>query len=262
MTAGVLLFLATRDPRPATAFAEPYEARVAVPVADLRKEPSEPGPSRDHDPLEESQLLQGDPVKVLEEKEGWARVEALEQQEWTHNQRWEGYPGWIRLPDLGPDDGTLKPSALAVNKHTTSSIGTQRKGIVKTAREFLGTPYYWGGRSPRDPRAKTPPHRGVDCSGLTGLAYQMNGVTIPRDAHEQWLKAREIRRDQLKPADLIFLSDPKDPKKITHVMLYAGEGRVIEGPGTGEKVREIALEERLKETGKAGRRVYYGAYLP
>ena len=147
-----------------------------------------------------------------------------------------------------------------VNRHETSGIVTQRKAIIQTAREFIGTPYYWGGRSFYDPKANPPPHRGVDCSGLTGLAYQMNGVIIPRDAHEQWMKAREIRRDQLKTADLVFLSDPKDPKKITHVMLYAGDGRLIEGPGTGEKVREIPLEERLKET--AGRKVSYGTYLP
>ena len=249
---------------PAAAQAEPHEARVAVPVADLRKEPSPPGPSRDHDPLEESQLLQVDPVTVLEEKDGWARVEAVEQMEWTHHQKWEGYPGWVRLSDLVPEGKTsstgYKVPGTLVNRHAASSIVTQRKGIVQTAREFIGTPYYWGGRSFYDPKATPPPHRGVDCSGLTGLAYQMNGVAIPRDAHEQWMKAREIRRDQLKPADLVFLSDPKEERKITHVMLYAGDGRIIEGPGTGEKGREISLEERLKEL--RGRKVYYGTYLP
>jgi len=258
MTMGVLLFLTTHDPRLTTAFAETYEARVCVPVADLRKEPSEPGPSRDHDPLEESQLLQGDPVRVLEERDGWARVEAVEQQEWTHHQRWEGYPGWIRLSDLEPTPQSVPGTDL---HKSVPGTDLPRVAIVQTARGFIGTPYYWGGRSLYDPVAKPPPHRGVDCSGLTGLAYQMNGVTIPRDAHEQWMKAREIRRDQLEPADLVFLSDPKDPKKITHVMLYAGDGQVIEGPGTGEKVREAALEARIKEAESSGRRIYCGTYF-
>ena len=233
----------------------PYEARVAVPVADLRREPSEPGPSRDHDPLEESQLLYGDRAQVLEERAGWARVAVPDQQEWTHHQRWEGYPGWMRLSDLARDDGTRKPTAA-------TSAGTQREAIVQAAREFIGTPYYWGGRSPYDPKAKTPPHRGVDCSGLVSLAYQANGVQIPRDAHEQWMKARPLNRDQIKPGDLVFLSDPKDPRKVTHVMLYAGDGRVIEGPGTGEKVREADLEARAKEAQAAGRKVSYGTFLP
>ncbi|MDO8730781.1 MAG: C40 family peptidase [Candidatus Omnitrophota bacterium] len=226
--------------------AEPYEARVAVPVADLRKEPSDPGPSRDHDPLEESQLLAGDPVRVLEEKNGWARVEATEQLEWSHNQRWEGYPGWMRLSDLTRDGKTTSSTG-----YKAPGTLVQRAGIVEAAREFLGTPYYWGGRS----------HQEVDCSGLTGLAYQANGITIPRDAHEQWMKARAITRKELEPADLLFFSDPKNPKKITHVMLYSGGGQVIEGPGTGKKVWETSLKSRLKEAEASGRKVYYGTYF-
>ncbi len=248
MTIGSCLFLT------AAWAAEPYEARVAVPVADLRKEPSPPGPTPDHDPFEESQLLYGDPVRVLEERDGWARVEAIEQQEWTHHERWEGYPGWVQLSDLTRDGKTS-------GKRKTSGAGVQREAVVQAAREFIGTPYYWGGRSRYDPTAKTPPHRGVDCSGLTGLAYQANGITIPRDAHEQWMKARAVTRDELGPADLVFFSDPKNWKKITHVMLYAGGGQVIEGPGTGKSVRETDLDSRLKEAETDGRKVYYGTFL-
>ena len=298
----------------------PRAAQVAVPVADLRKEPSEPGTSRDHDPLEESQLLYGEPVRVFEETDDWARVEAPEQQEWSHHQKWEGYPGWVRKTSLSfpppesqplafdlivtaklaqvytePAPGGREKLLLSIGSRLMDASAGGKKGwrrvrlldksygwvaesqiaslpvrssnypvlrseILRTARSFLGDPYYWGGRSAYSPGATAPPHRGVDCSGLTELAYQGNGITIPRDAHEQWMKAQEIRRDQLKTADLVFLSDPKDPRRITHVMLYAGDGRVVEGPGTGEKVREIPLEDRLKETG--GRKVFYGTYLP
>jgi len=238
----------------------PYEAQVAVPVADLRKEPSPAGPTLQHDPLEESQLLYGDRVQVLEEKQGWARVAVPDQQEWTHHQRWEGYPGWIRLSDIVRDDVTLKPVGGIGNKHKATGTPV-RKEIVQAAREFIGTPYYWGGRSSYDSKANVPPHRGVDCSGLVGLAYQANDVLIPRDAHEQWMKALPINREQLQPGDLVFLSDPKNPQKITHVMLYAGDGRVIEGPGTGKKVREGDLEARVQEAQAEGRRVYFGTYF-
>ena len=57
---------------------------------------------------------------------------------------------------------------------------------------------------------------------------------------------------------------------MTHVSLYAGEGKLIEGPGTGEKVREVSLREKYgkdREELKAGRQVaggrtvYFGRYL-
>ena len=237
---------------PALAGEFPYEARVRVPVADLRAKPSDPRPSRDHDPLEESQLLYGEPVQVLEEKEGWARVEALEQQEWSHHKRWEGYPGWLRLSDIARTG--VAPRSIPEQK-------AGREEILRQARQFLGLPYYWGGRSFPDPSAKEPPHRGVDCSGLTGLAYQNGGREIPRDAHEQWMKAKPLQRDELQPADLVFLSDPKEGRRVTHVMLYAGGGRVIEAPGTGENVRETELDTRLEEARAEGRKIYYGSYL-
>ncbi len=291
-------------------------ARVAVPVADLRKEPAPAGPTLEHDPLQESQLLYGDPVTVLEIQGEWARVAAPDQQEWTHNRRWEGYPGWMRVADLVPEPAGWSPNLVVTSKlahaHTdpspdsspllTLSLGTRLMGseeatgwkirlldgstgwtgrdealdfmrwraadedsgrvrgqIVTAARLLLGSPYYWGGRSSHDPMTAGPPHAAVDCSGLVGLCYQSADVWIPRDAHEQWMKARPIPREELQPADLVFLADPENAHRITHVMLYAGDGKAIEGPGTGTVVREIPLVERMREA--AGRRVYYGSYL-
>lgn len=293
-------------------------ARVQVPVADLRKEPAPPGPTLEHDPLEESQLLYGDPVTVLEIQRDWARVAAPDQLEWTHNRRWEGYPGWMRLADLAPEPAGWSPNLVVISKlsHVRGSpapdaptllavsLGTRLMGsqeadgwrvrlldgsegwltaeasreiragtstlsvpgtdlarsrIVAAARLFVGDPYYWGGRSAHDLQEVAPLHTATDCSGLTGLCHQAADVRIPRDAHEQWMKARPISRESIQPADLVFLADPENAHRITHVMLYAGDGKVIEGPGTGATVREISLEERLKET--AGRRVHYGSYF-
>lgn len=290
--------------------------RVAVPVADLRREPVAASPALEQDLLEESQLLYGDPVEILEEKDGWAWGAARDQMEFNHNNRWEGYPGWIESSSLteGPVDwkvnlvvtskwGIVRAApSLSAPIRFQFSIGTRlvgsasafwwklelldgtsgwieaqevtsleqlsqirkdpvafRKRLVETARLFLGDPYYWGGRSAHHTALEAPPHTAADCSGLTGLIYQANGLTIPRDAHEQWMKARSIPEDHLSPGDLIFLFDPNDSRRVNHVMLYIGEGLLIEGPGTGKVVRQIGLKERLKEA--AGRRIAFGSYL-
>jgi cell wall-associated NlpC family hydrolase len=109
---------------------------------------------------------------------------------------------------------------------------------------------------------------GVDCSGLINLAYRTVGMDIPRDAHEQFLRAKPV--NALQPADTIFLSERGNPKRIVHVMLYAGEGEAIEGPGTGSVVRRIAVVERLGQPldwlapGAIidGQTVFFGSFLP
>lgn len=302
------------------------DARVAVAVADLRKEPISTPAERGHDPSEESQLLYGELVSVLEEKNGWARVSAPQQMEFTHTNRWEGYPGWVESAALVPAPEKWNPTAVLRAKWVSVreqpnpesparlklSAGTRlplaatptlphpepqngwwqillldgatgwvqaedlltqkalsdlqdkpaqwRASVVSAARLFIGDPYYWGGRSSYDPGASAPPHTGVDCSGLVGLAYQAGGSTIPRDSHEQWMNARKIRREELQPADLIFLFDPNQSDRVNHVMLYVGNGKAIEGPGTSEAIREIDLDERLKEI--PDRAAAYGSYLP
>ncbi len=320
----LIALLCPLHPNSAEAAPQPRSMRVGIPVADLRKEPRAPLPVRDHDLLEQTQLLYGERVEVLEEKEGWARVEAVEQLEWSENQRWQGYPGWVQQTALVPDNPRWVPNLMVTKKETdvlkgpgyessffmrlpmgsrllatgrtnpsnelreirlidgragwVQVIGARpleqlrkkaveespllRTDLAATAQQFLGDPYYWGGRSAYqyDPQAPVPPHTGVDCSGLVGLVYQANGIQIPRDAHEQWMQAVPISPEQLSPGDLIFLHDPENPEKVTHVMLYIGKERIIEGPGTGKPVREISLKDRLREA--KGRRISFGTYLP
>ena len=296
---------------------------VAAPVADLRAQPGGPPPtSTTHDPLQETQLLYGECVKLLNTDGAWAFIEAIEQPEYTHHHRWEGYPGWIRSDLLQPLQSPFHPNAIIATKWATVwqeaqgttpqlqlPIGTKvrvtnttgelwplqsitaapawisrrdvrliralkrlpgssrRSAILRAAETFLGDPYFWGGRSPfAGPTSREV--TGVDCSGLVNLAYRSVGLDIPRDAHEQYLRAHKIARPKL--ADLVFLSAPDNPAKIVHVMLYAGEGWLIEGPGTGLFVHRIQVAERLGrpiEQLTSGERIdrqtlFFGAYLP
>ncbi len=274
---------------------------VSVPLVDLRAQPHTTATPNLHDPLQETQLLYGERVRVRKTRDGWAQVEALEQSEFSHHRKWQGYPGWVPQSALVSEQAAWPPTIVvttpwAVPTHDAHlmrpsrwrfPMGTylratdmagqlwkvelldgsvvwlsytnaksledvdglppaeKRESIVASAQRLVGTRYFWGGRS----SAANAPQgtvAGVDCSGLVNLAYRTVGMTIPRDAHEQHLRAHQVER--LEPADLIFLSDHHDPKRIVHVMLYAGEGEVIEGPGTGLAVRRISLKERLGQS--------------
>ena len=302
---------------------------VNVPVVDVRAQPHTVVQAHAHDPLEETQLLYGERVAVLNTATGWAQIEAVEQPEFTHQRRWQGYPGWVpasalvaqrvwheptivvaekwaqvfqdaalRTPaphdvPLGSRlyartetatawrverfDGStvwlLRTAARSLKALRALPVAEKRRVILEAATWILGDSYVWGGRSPElkqqatSHRRQGVPVTGVDCSGLVNVAYRVAGIDIPRDAHEQFVRAHPTRI--LQPADLIFLSKRGDPSSIVHVMLYAGDDEIIEGPGTGTVVRRLALTQRLGHTADSltpgtvvdGQTVSCGSYL-
>ena len=139
--------------------------------------------------------------------------------------------GWVRRTDVDIS-GRPRPGGL---------LGA---AVWKNIRRFVGVPYYWGGLSAyrRDYGSAV---TGVDCSGLTHLAYRAAGLDIPRDSHEQWMNSEPVRRADLRRGDLIFLSNTEKPDKIVHVAMYAGGEFLIEGPGTGLNVRRITFKKKF-----------------
>ena len=101
--------------------------------------------------------------------------------------------------------------------------------MVLTAMNFLGVPYRRGGNSTEE---------GFDCSGFTRHVFEMSlGLVLPRRADEQ---ARApgmfaIKRDELKPGDLVFFNTLK--RTFSHVGIYVGDGKFIHSPRTGGEVR-------------------------
>lgn len=293
---------------------------IVAPVADIRAEPGTEAVAGVHDPLQETQALYGERVRVVSVDGEWAKVAAVEQPEYTHHRRWEGYPGWVRLSALAPRKRAAPPNAVVLAKwadvyqeaelltplvrlpmgsrllagHAHGigwwvrladgrrgwvdpdptrplrelarlSASEKRAAILEAAESLLGDPYFWGGRSPHDP-ATGAGVTGVDCSGLVSLAYRAAGIDLPRDAHEQHMRARTVTAIQ--PADLVFLSEAGNPDKIVHVLLYAGGEAFIEAPGTGRPVHRISAVERfgrpLAELSPGtlvnGQTVRFGAY--
>jgi hypothetical protein len=135
-----------------------------------------------------------------------------------------------------------------ISEIINESISTIRKNIIKTAKQFLGNPYSWGGRSSQNDNFII---SSVDCSSLTQLVFLTNGFQIPRNAHGQFLKSNKIIFGKdLQPGDLVFF-DPVDRKidhqiKVSHVLLYIGNEKLLECCQSGEKnVRIITFEERI-----------------
>lgn len=110
-------------------------------------------------------------------------------------------------------------------KDTDKDETAIRDEIITYALRFEGNPYVWGGTSLTD---------GTDCSGFTQSVFRDKGIRIPRTSREQAVHGREIRVENIKPADLIFY---KKNGIINHVAIYIGEGKVISASSPKKGIR-------------------------
>lgn len=120
--------------------------------------------------------------------------------------------GWrlVELPD--GQKGYTKCSFLERYYTQPSDLPeeTLRTRVVERAKSYLGVQYRWGGKSPM----------GIDCSGLTFMAWFFSGVFLYRDAKLMpGHPARAIPLEQCRPGDLLYFPG--------HIALYLGGGRYI-----------------------------------
>ncbi|WP_307865620.1 C40 family peptidase [Streptomyces montanisoli] len=108
----------------------------------------------------------------------------------------------------------------------------QAAGAINFAQGKIGTPYLWGGSGTAAQGGR------FDCSGLTQAAYRAVGVELPRVANDQYNAGPHPARSELRPGDLVFFStDLSNSRAIHHVGIYVGNGKMIDAPHTGAKVR-------------------------
>jgi cell wall-associated NlpC family hydrolase len=93
----------------------------------------------------------------------------------------------------------------------------KRAEPLLVAMGLLGTPYKLGG---------TDPAKGVDCSGLVHYVYKQSAdLNLPHSAKALSQNGTPIKKDELKPGDLVFFHTLK--KHFSHVGIYAGDGNFI-----------------------------------
>lgn len=114
----------------------------------------------------------------------------------------------------------LGPPRAAEGGARHSAINSEAAAIAK---QLLGVPYRYGGASPK----------GFDCSGLVYYAYGQAGAAVPRTTAALYRTAVPIDPRKARPGDLLFF---QIGGRISHVGIYAGEGRFIHAPSSGKKV--------------------------
>jgi len=208
--------------------------RIAETLVPMRKEPS-------HRSEMVNELLYGEDIAILNTHNGWMAITCLDY----------NYSGFIPdITKLEEVDGKCNTPFRFV--FTASSMIKTKDGIkldlprgsrvrdeetakgcfetpdkinslseiIKTANFYLGCPYRWGGRSPF----------GIDCSGFTQMVFMLNGMILPRDAHQQVLLGEEVAFvSEAQPGDLAFFQNENG--EVTHTGIMLSNTEIMHASG-------------------------------
>ena len=216
----------------------------------------------------DTELLMGEEVRVFERNNGWAWVQAVD----------DDYVGYLPEDALGPvfapthvvtaprtfvysgaDLRFPTRMALSMGSRLTITGEAETRGTryliladggalvarhlrplpepaaadyVSVAALFLETPYLWGGKS----------GFGIDCSGLVQLSMHMAGHKAPRDSDMQAKGlGTPVERQDLKRGDLVFWKG--------HVAIMEDETSMIHANGNTMSVARETLEAAIKRIG-------------
>ena len=230
----------------------------------------------------QTQLLLGDPVVLLDESPdgfyllvqghdgyiGWVRSDAIWRVDedsyaiYLNSQRWivvrdikangmslpagatlceaesEGRPDEFAAILPGPTPRRISIPRDVVRRSTAQSLGD---AVASAAVSRLTVPYVFGGRS----------GVGLDCSGLTNVAYATVGLVLPRDARQQILVGQMVATpgftSALKAGELLFFID--ETGRVIHTGISLGGTRFVHASPPEVQVNSLDPADPLYSEG-------------
>lgn len=129
------------------------------------------------------------------------------------------YKDWYRIRHNNADAWMSKQYVSVPDAAYIPEISLLGEQIVEYGKQFIGTPYVWGG---------TNLNSGVDCSGFTQGIYKEFDININRISYMQALNGQTISKNELRSGDLVFFdTNGINRGNISHVGVYVGGGEFI-----------------------------------
>lgn len=113
--------------------------------------------------------------------------------------------------------GTFLSYLPNVGNTTETSSSSKGADVVNYAKQFLGTPYVYGG---------TNLNTGVDCSGFVYCVYKSFGINLNRSSRDQISNGTRVDKANLQMGDLVFFNTGGN-SQISHVGIYIGNNQYI-----------------------------------
>jgi murein DD-endopeptidase len=101
--------------------------------------------------------------------------------------------------------------------------------VTETARLYIGTPFEWGGTTPR----------GFDASGFTKYIFKESAINkdIPRTAAAQYKGGTKIAMNHVEAGDLVFFKI--SGKNVSFVGIYLGNQQFISATSKGVRIQSL-----------------------
>lgn len=127
-----------------------------------------------------------------------------------------------------------------VSPEIVVQASTLGQRAVQIAAQQAGKPYSYGSTGPSS----------FDCSGFTTYIYKTRlGRNIPRTSAQQAAELPRVAQSAKRPGDLLFF---RTGGRVSHVGVYAGEGRMWAAPTTGDRVKLQAIYSSSYTVGRVG----------
>ncbi len=142
---------------------------------------------------------------------------------------------WVRIITDSGVKGYVSAEFLSIREgeRTTRSAGSGKGAeVVAYGKQFIGTPYVWGGTNLK---------KGVDCSGFVYSVYKNFGITLNRSSSSMASNGIEVSKANLQAGDLVFFNSGGN-SRISHVGIYCGDGTYVhstDGKAYGVTVTDL-----------------------
>jgi murein DD-endopeptidase len=128
-------------------------------------------------------------------------------------------------------DSRPRPAVVQASFATAAVANDWGDRLVSRAMNYLGTPYRYGGTSPKT---------GFDCSGFVYYLYgAVFGQKIPRMPHEMVREGTPVARNDLQRGDLVLFGHRGT---FTHIGIYAGNDQFVHATQRGSPVMVTHLD--------------------
>ncbi len=140
-----------------------------------------------------------------------------------------------------------KATLIKINTASTTTNRSDARldfgnDIVDYAKQFIGTPYKWGGASGSS----------FDCSGFVMYVFKNFNIQLGHSAGDQFGDGSKVAKAELLPGDAVFFATYK--RTASHVGIYVGNSKFIHASSGGGEVMISSLDEDYYRTRYLGAR--------